>query len=152
MDTLENLKCYPDLTWLLPSYFVSLAKIKFWPDWSLNIHFNYINITATKKFRKTLFITTKKCKKQRYIIFDYLYFNAVIRLLVQVTFRCWFHQLYKLRLVYKASFHKNFKARYQPLIFVQIDRNFSTHVFLHIGTFLEGAPNEIQKFFFFASP
>ena len=36
--------------------------------------------------------------------------------------------------------------------FSQIDRNFSTDVFLHIGTFLEGALKEIQKLIFFASP
>ena len=36
--------------------------------------------------------------------------------------------------------------------FVQIDRNFSTDVFLHNGTFLEGAPKEIKIFIFFASP
>ena len=33
-----------------------------------------------------------------------------------------------------------------------MDRNLSTDVFLHIGTFLEGAPIEIQKFASFASP
>ena len=33
-----------------------------------------------------------------------------------------------------------------------MDRNLSTDVFLHIGTFLEGAPKEIQKFIFLHHP
>ena len=58
------------------------------------------------------------------------------------------HQLQNIRLVYNAFFHWNVKARQQPQIFVQIS---SQMFFLHIGTFLEGAPKEIQKFIFFAS-
>ena len=37
VDILENLKCYSDLTWPLPSHCVGLSKFKFWPDSSLNI-------------------------------------------------------------------------------------------------------------------